>query len=381
MDPNEHEFLLTTDPGNGHNFKFSIGTPPSEIYAIADTGSTLIWTQCKPCKTNFKTKRPMFDPSKSSTYRNITCREKECRFVDDMKSVDDSPDFCTKNPARSCPYGVTYAGATSTEGVLAKETFTLTSTTSKTVTLKDVVFGCGDFQEDRDGSTTDYDMGVVGLGRGPLSFVSQIAPYVGGNKFSHCLVPLDTDPKIQSKINFGNGSEVTGEGVVSTPLVKLESYKYNYGVVAQGITIGDKFVPYSLNVTSPNKQHMMVDSGSTFTLVPYEFFDRITTELKKRLDPKLKPFIAKDAKNTALCLNSTTVPKEPKMTFHFNGGGKLPLVTEKMFIKDEENENKLCFGIMHFDDGCNVGVYGAVMQGNITTKKWFLGDEKKKTGR
>ncbi|KAL6205831.1 hypothetical protein ACLB2K_023083 [Fragaria x ananassa] len=341
MDPNAHGFLLTTVPGAGQNFKFSIGTPPSEIYAIADTGSTLIWTQCKPCKTNFKTKRPMFDPSKSSTYRNITCREKECRFVDDMKSVDDSPDFCTKYPARSCPYGVTYAGATSTEGVLAKETVTLTSTTGKTVTLKDVVFGCGDFQEDRDGSTTDYDMGVVGLGH--------------------------TDPKIQSKINFGNGSEVTGEGVVSTPLVKLESYifKDNYGVVAQGITIGDKFIPYSSNVTSLNKQHMMVDSGSTFTSVPYEFFDRITTELKKSLDPIFKPFIAKVAKNTELCLNSTTIPKEPKMTFHFDGGGKLPLVTEKMFIKDEENKNNLCFGIKHFDDHANVGVYGAVMQGNM----------------
>ncbi|KAJ8650625.1 hypothetical protein MRB53_003648 [Persea americana] len=56
----------------------SLGTPPFEIVAIADTGSDLIWTQCLPCKSCFKQVAPIFDPSKSSTYTNVSCNSNTC---------------------------------------------------------------------------------------------------------------------------------------------------------------------------------------------------------------------------------------------------------------------------------------------------------------
>ncbi|XP_050373184.1 aspartic proteinase CDR1-like [Argentina anserina] len=368
MDSNSPRFSLTTDHGDGHIFKFSIGTPPVDVYALADTGSSVTWTQCKPCQTCLETIYDMFDPKKSSTYKNITCLQRECRHVDNMKPPDTSADFCTKYPTSGCPYGLTYAGKATSEGVLATETFILTSKIGKTVTFKDIVFGCGHLQTDPTGTTNRTDTGVIGLGRGPLSFVSQIAPYVGGKKVSHCLVPLDTDPKIESKIIFGNGSEVTGDGAVSTPLVK-SIFMDNYVVQAQGITIGKEFVPFSSKVTPLKKFDMVVDSGSTFTMVPKEIFDRVATEMKKALDPNLKPFITDEANRTEtlLCLNSTTIPKEPKLTFHFEGGGKVPLVTEKMFIKTFDSGFKLCFGIMYDQviSQFNNGIIGAVMQGNM----------------
>ena len=369
MDQNKPGFPLTTNDG-AHLFKFSIGTPPTDIYAIADTGSTLTWTQCEPCKPCLKTKYRIFDPRKSSSYRNITCLQKECKLVDDMKSSHVSPDYCTKYATRACPYGTYYEGKAGTEGVLATETVILTSKTGKTVTLKDVIFGCGHLNTVPAGTENENEMGVIGFGRGPLSFVSQIAPYVGGNKFSHCLVPLDTDPKIESKINFGNGSEVTGEGVVSTPLVKFETLplKHNYVVKAQGITIGKEFVPFSSNATSHDKLQMIVDSGSTVTSLPMKMFEKVAAKLMKALDPKFKPFTKdnSDSSMTYLCLNSTTVPKEPKMTFHFEGGN-VQLMTEKMFFKDDEDENKWCFGITHQSSTIQsgIGIYGAIMQANM----------------
>ncbi|CAN6712151.1 unnamed protein product [Malus baccata var. baccata] len=71
----------------------SIGTPPVEVLGIADTGSDLIWTQCKPCKQCFNQNPPLFDPKKS--------------------------------------------------GTLAVETFTIGSTSGRPVSLPKILFGCG----------------------------------------------------------------------------------------------------------------------------------------------------------------------------------------------------------------------------------------------
>lgn len=53
----------------------AIGTPPFNIHIIADTGSGLIWTQCVPCKNCFRQTAPKFDPSASSTYKTISCKD------------------------------------------------------------------------------------------------------------------------------------------------------------------------------------------------------------------------------------------------------------------------------------------------------------------
>ncbi|PRQ44313.1 putative nepenthesin [Rosa chinensis] len=117
--------------------KFSMGTSPSDIYLTADTGSTLVWMQCKPCKRCYNTKYAMFDPRKSSTYRNITCYARKCGLVDDQKPPGQSPEFCKKFATRRCTYRVEYGDTSSSEGVLAKETIALTFRTGKVITLKD----------------------------------------------------------------------------------------------------------------------------------------------------------------------------------------------------------------------------------------------------
>ncbi|KAM5561530.1 aspartic proteinase CDR1-like [Rosa sericea] len=346
--------------------KLSVGTPPSDIYVVADTGSDLMWTQCKPCNTCYKTKYTMFDPRKSSTYRNITCSEKECRFIDDYKPSSQSPSFCSKHPTIMCAFNMTYADSTSTIGVLAKETVTLTSRTGEVVTLEDIVFGCG-YLNHVEHVSTGNEMGIIGLGRGPLSFVSQIAPHVGGNKFSYCLVPMHSDPKFESKIHFGNGSEVLGEGVVSTPLLDV---KYGYTVVVEGISIGNEFVSFNSTVKPLKKFKMVVDSGTSIGHLPRDIWDRVITQLNKTLDPELEPSIVYDAtqdKTHYLSFNSMTIPDEPKVAFHFMGGGKVELMAEQIFIKSPQEENKVYFGIGCMDDFSDVdfGVFGANLQGNL----------------
>ncbi|KAK9919535.1 hypothetical protein M0R45_028126 [Rubus argutus] len=109
-------------------------------------------------------------------------------------------------------YHYEYGDGSVTRGILAKETIALEST-SGSVALKNIVFGCG---HNNTGVFNQDDMGLIGLGGGPISFISQMAPSLGGKMFSYCLVPFHTDPSVESKMSFGKGSEVLGDGVVTS---------------------------------------------------------------------------------------------------------------------------------------------------------------------
>ena len=95
--------------------------------------------------------------------------------------------------------------------LMAKEKVTITSTSGQAVSF-DIAFGCA---HNITFSDSNHTTGLIALGARPLSFPSQI----GSKRFSYCLLPYAiecTYPNITSKISFGNGSEVVGDGVVST---------------------------------------------------------------------------------------------------------------------------------------------------------------------
>ncbi|MCI00889.1 aspartic proteinase CDR1-like, partial [Trifolium medium] len=148
----------------------------------------------------------MFDPMKSSTYKNISCDLPACNKLETRG--------CSTE--KRCNYTYGYGDSSTTHGVLAQETITLTSNIRKDVSLQGFLFGCG---HNNTGGFNDHEMGIIGLGRGPLSLVSQIGPLFGGKKMSQCLVPFNTDVSISSKMSFGKGSELLGDDVVTTPMV------------------------------------------------------------------------------------------------------------------------------------------------------------------
>ncbi|KAL0291080.1 UNVERIFIED_CONTAM: Aspartic proteinase nepenthesin-1 [Sesamum angustifolium] len=142
--------------GNGeYLMDLSIGTPPMSYSAILDTGSDLIWTQCKPCKQCFNQPTPIFDPVKSSSFSKLSCSSDLCSVLPSSS--------CTGG---SCEYLYTYGDYSSTQGFMATETFTFGK-----VSVPKVGFGCG---LDNEGGGFDQGGGLMGLGRGPLSLISQL---------------------------------------------------------------------------------------------------------------------------------------------------------------------------------------------------------------
>ncbi|XP_071906185.1 aspartic proteinase CDR1-like [Coffea arabica] len=242
--------------------KVSIGTPAIDVLAIADTGSDLTWTQCRPCIRCFKQDAPLFDPSKSTTYKQVlSCRAPLCRL---------DPGITVCYPGNICGYGVAYGDNSFSDGDLATDTFTFESSSGGNISIANVAFGCGHENGGIFGVTSS---GIVGLSRGALSIVRQLNASIAG-KFSYCLTPRNS--YISSKIHFGTNAVVSGPGVVSNTLFKKAGDKFYYldliGFSVGNITIRNQGFT-KLDNSSPNDGgNVVLDSGATLTYVPRQMY-------------------------------------------------------------------------------------------------------------
>ena len=149
------------------------------------------------------------------------------------------------------------------------------------VKIPRIFFGCSNNNE---GIFDEESSGIIGLGGGPLSLVSQLNKYIGG-KFSYCFVP--TTSNVSSKINFGTNGLVSGKGVVSTPLVAKKPSTYYY-VTLEGISIGNTTFAYraSSKASASDVVNMIIDSGTTYTFLLPEFHKDLVSALLKTIHAK-----------------------------------------------------------------------------------------------
>ena len=140
----------------------SIGTPMVPLVMIMDTGSGSIWTQCKPCTYCFEQATPIFNPKLSSSFSDVTCFSKLCKALRNSRCGNGC-----------CEYLNVYGDGSSSQGFLLRETLTF----EEQVSLPRIGFGCG---VNNEVIGMNNVAGIVGLGRGTLSLVSQL----GSRKFS-----------------------------------------------------------------------------------------------------------------------------------------------------------------------------------------------------
>ncbi|KAA8547065.1 hypothetical protein F0562_003494 [Nyssa sinensis] len=326
--------------GNGEFLmELAVGTPPASYSAIMDTGSDLIWTQCSPCKQCFDQSTPIFDPKKSSSFSQLSCSSKLCEALP-LSTCSDG-----------CEYLYVYGDYSSTQGVMASETFTFGK-----VSVPNVGFGCG---EDNEGSGFNQGAGLVGLGRGPLSLVSQL----GEPKFSYCLTSID-DTKT-STLLMGSlvSADSTGSAIKTTPLIQNPSQPTFYYLSLEGITVGETLLPIEKSTFALNDDGsggLIIDSGTTITYLEESAFDLV----KKEFISQTK-FSVDNSGSTGfdLCFtlpSDTTDVEVPKLIFHFDGAD-LDLPGENYMIADSS------VGLMCLAMGSSSGmsVFGNIQQQNM----------------
>jgi hypothetical protein len=311
--------------------EISIGTPPQKLSAQADTGSDLVWAKCGPCASCTPQGSPSFDPTKSTSFSKLACSDPLC------KALQSKGGSCSAG-GTECDYKYLYglSGDHYTQGYMRRETFTIGGDA-----VKGVGFGCTNMSDGNYGTGS----GLVGLGRGLLSLVSQL----GVGAFSYCLI---SDPSKASPLLFGSQATLTGAGVQSTPL--LDSLNTVYPVNLKGISIGTATTPG----VGSSARGLVFDSGTTLTYLAQPAY----TAARKSILTQTSLRKVADRGRFEACFQA---PEDgdissavPPMVLHFDGAD-MNLPVENYF--QEVQTGVICWIVQHSP---SVSIIGNIMQMN-----------------
>ncbi|GJN38810.1 hypothetical protein PR202_gb27885 [Eleusine coracana subsp. coracana] len=223
-----------------------LGTPSERFTVVFDTGSDTTWVQCQPCVAYcYPQQEPLFDPTRSATYANISCASPYCTDLD--------VSGCTGG---HCIYGVQYGDGSITVGFYAQDTLTLAG--DQVAAFR---FGCGERNKGLFGRTA----GLMGLGRGKSSLTVQAAAKYRG-VFAYCLPA--TSSATTGFLDFGPGAPAANARV--TPMLVDDGPTFYY-VALTGIKVGGRLLPVPASVFSA--AGALVDSGTVITRLPPKAYE------------------------------------------------------------------------------------------------------------
>ncbi|OAE30682.1 hypothetical protein AXG93_2390s1030 [Marchantia polymorpha subsp. ruderalis] len=339
-------------PRGSYIMTISLGTPPQTKTAIVDTGSDLVWLQCAPCSSCYQQPDPVFDPSKSSSYHKI-------RYFSNL---------CGELPYISwnwgyCYYLYAYGDQSTTQGDLAQETLTLTATDGSTQSFPNFAFGCGRRNQ---GTFVGTD-GLVGLGRGALSFPEQIGALIRA-KFSYCLVDAVSSATESSPLIFGDDASVVANGLnlQYTPLVRNPAVDTFYYVKLNGIAVNNQplagIAPgaFALDIYT-GRGGVILDSGTTITQLVDSAYIPFASTLQSLIN---YPQIDGSPIGLDLCYNLSSVsnPTFPSVTLQFQGVD-LTLPANNLFLQvDDQGTSCLAF----------LGTSDLTIIGNIQQQNFYI---------
>ncbi|KAL3625465.1 hypothetical protein CASFOL_030919 [Castilleja foliolosa] len=289
------------------------GTRPFVQPLFIDTDSDLMFIdQCKIV---------------SLSYAKLNCSSQLCKTVVGS-SCNTAVDFCQ--------YKYQYSKA---KVDLSTETITFDGNVKTT----NLVFGCPTKGKDAD------IRGALGLGRGPLSLVSQLK----ANKFAYCLPSFD-NPNKTGVVLFGDRVKTLSKMITARLLRNPISNPSSYYIEFLGISINNVLLNIPKSTFEINRTDgsggLIVDTGSTMTYLSQSVFNEVAKEVDSQMD--LTPATAFEDIGLPLCYNIPyNIEKDfkfPIITLHFNNQTKLELPLESTFREYTDkstNQNISCLAM------------------------------------
>ncbi|XP_016555639.2 aspartic proteinase Asp1 isoform X1 [Capsicum annuum] len=333
-------------PKGDYQATLNVGQPPRPYSLDIDTGSDLTWLHC-----GIQGAKCL--PAPHSPYRPNN------NLVKSNDPICASIQLPANQPPREpdqCDYEVVYADHCSSLGVLVRDVFPLKYTNGSAV-VPPLVFGCGYDQEVPASAHAPFTDGILGLGSGKASVVSQMSSMgLIRNVIGHCLSGQG------GGFLFLGDDVVPSSGIVWAPIVRAPSEKhYSLGpadVLLGGQATGIKSLP------------MIFDSGSTFTYLNSEAYNTLLSLIKKNIDPK-KLVDAVDEKALPVCWKGPTPFRSideansnfKSLTISFTSARNVQLqLTPKSYLVRTDSGN-VCLGIL---DGTEAHLGDANLIGDIS---------------
>lgn len=319
--------------GSGEYFtRIGVGTPPRYVYMVLDTGSDIVWLQCAPCKNCYSQTDPVFDPVKSGSFSKVLCRTPLCGRLE-------SPGC---NQRQTCLYQVSYGDGSYTTGEFVTETLTFRRTKVERVAL-----GCG---HDNEGLFVGA-AGLLGLGRGGLSFPSQTGRTFN-QKFSYCLVDRSASSK-PSSVVFGNSA--VSRTARFTPLLTNPRLDTFYYVELLGISVGGRPVsgisPLHFKLDSTGNGGVIIDCGTSVTRLNRPAYIALRDAFRAGAS-SLKSAAEFSLFDTCYDLSGKTTVKVPTVVLHFrNADVSLPASN---YLIPVDGSGRFCFAFAGTTSGLSI---------------------------
>ncbi|CAK7354024.1 unnamed protein product [Dovyalis caffra] len=325
---------LSKDTISDYVVNIGLGTPTKEVPLIFDTGSGLIWTQCKPCKPCYGN-APVFDPTKSTSFKGIPCSSKQCLRIEEA--------VCSSNS--KCSYIVGYVDNTTSTGIYATETITFNQSNYD---FRNILIGCsnqisGDLDQD--------NSGILGLNRQPISFPSQTADKFN-ELFSYC---IPSTPGSTGYLTFG--------GEVSTDVkfspVSNRAASSDYDIEMTGISVGGRKLLIDVSVF---KIRCAIDSGTVFTRLPPKAYKALRSMFREMM--KSYPLVDIDETlDTCYNFRNYKTVTIPAVSVFFKGGVEVDINVSGIMFGDVESK-VYCLAFAALDE--EYAIFGNVQQQTYT---------------
>lgn len=272
--------------------RVKLGSPGQLMFMVLDTSSDTAWVPCSGCTGCSAT---TFSPNASTSYGSLDCTAPMCGQVRGLSCPETGSAFCSFNHS--------YADS-SFSATLVQDSLRLAADV-----IPNYAFGCINAIS---GASVPAQ-GLLGLGRGPLSLVSQSGSLYSG-VFSYCL------PSFKSYYFSGSlklGPVGQPRSIRTTPLLRNPHRPSLYYVNLTGVSVGRVLVPLpsELIAFDPNiGSGTIIDSGTVITRFVEPVYSAIRDEFRRQVKG---PFSSLGAFDT--CFVKTYETLAPTVTLHFTG--------------------------------------------------------------
>ncbi|KAM3361150.1 protein ASPARTIC PROTEASE IN GUARD CELL 1-like [Capsicum galapagoense] len=282
---------------------FTIGGEQIKNYLLIDTGSDLIWWQCKPCTEGgcYNQADPIYAAPNSGTYEKLDCVAKsESCFTSNLISCDQR--------TRECIYDVTYADKRRTKGWIAGDVITFVLDQNQ----ERILFGCGRDQTSGDGSFGPEYAGIAGLGRRVLTSGYSLPSQFEADIMSMCLPGLHSE---SATISFHT---TPFDNSISAELLPNPAYPNFYFVNLYKVFINEREIP--LNPSIAIESGCVVDTGTVITNFPRDIYNVFRDTFRQEVqDLTLVDNPTPGAFDTCYNVDLGVVPNFPIVRMHFSG--------------------------------------------------------------